>query len=233
MKYKKTNFHKHESSERGFSIIELFVALAVVAIVTTITLVGVTRARSATEFSNTTRTFQSYFERAVMDAKRRHALGSDRSKVEVIDTKTYKVSADFDQNGNVESKTVTLPTGVSFEFPSGSPPKATIDWRGDIAEGSVAFKFKTSTGTVSEVKITNKGDVRIGTELPTLPTETSTPTSADVKTASALNGNAAANPDPSPTPTPTPVPYCTGNQKPEVDNCRCKAGQVLDRGKCK
>jgi type II secretory pathway pseudopilin PulG len=231
MKYDNLSNRDSFRSEAGFSVIELFMVVAIISVITVAAVIGVTRARTSTEFANTGRTFQAYVERAVSDAKRRRALGPDRAKIEVLDMKRYRVTADFDENGNVESKTIELPVGITFDYLEGKPPSATIDWRGNVDEGDVAFKIKAADGTISEIKVMNKGGVNMGTELPTLPTVSGTPISTDVKSRSSIGGPGTVGPDPSPTPVPTPLPFCIGNQSPIDTVCRCKPGQTLDSKK--
>lgn len=214
-------------------MVELLLVGVIIAIVATFAIIGVTRARSSAEFSNAARTLQAYGERAVMDAKRRHALGSERAIVEVVDTTSYKITADFNEDGNLESRTIKLPSSITFQFTAGSPPRATIDRHGNVAEGNVTFTFKSASGSLSEVKFTSSGDASIDPSSPTLPAVAGTPTSTDVKSYTILSGTGSPQLDPSPTPAPTPLPYCTSGQNPTVVLCRCQTGQIIENGKCK
>ena len=220
------------ASDRGFSLVEVLLVTTVVMILSAFALLGVTRARSAAEFSNAARTLQAYGERAVMDAKRRHALGTERAIVEVVNTTSYKITADFTEDGNLESRTINLPSSITFQFTAGSPPRATIDRHGNVAEGNVTFTFRSASGSLSEVKFTSNGDASIDQSSPTLPSVAGTPTSTDVKSFTILSGTGSPQLDPSPTPAPTPLPYCTSSQNPTVELCRCQTGQRINRGKC-
>jgi type II secretory pathway pseudopilin PulG len=218
----------------GFSIIELLVIISILAVLATFALIGIARARSSTQFSNTARVLQAYIERAVSDSKRRHALGSERARVEVLDNTSYKVTTDFNEDGLLETRIIRLPGAITFLFTAGSPPIATIDRHGNVAEGNVIFTLRSESGTVSEIKLSSIGDSVIDEQLPSLPTVTETPTSDDVKSSVWLKGDNQPNLDPSPTPAPTPLPFCTTNQKPSVDLCRCQPGRTIDdKGKCK
>lgn len=220
-------------SDRGFSLVELLLVTTIIMILGTFALLGVTRARSAAEFSNAARTLQAYGERAIMDAKKRHALGAERAIIEVIDTTSYKITADFNEDGTPESRTIRLPNSITFEFTAGSPPRATIDRHGNVAEGNVTFTFRSASGSLSEVKFTSNGDASIDGSAPTLPAVAGTPTSTDVKSYTVLPGTGVPQPDPSPTPAPTPLPYCTSSQNPTIELCRCQTGDKIDKGKCK
>ena len=218
-------------SQAGFSLIELFAVVAVIGIVATIAVIGVTRARTDTQFLNAARTLKSYIESGVSDAKRRHALGADRAKIEVLNTSSYRVTEDFNADGILEAQTVQLPSSASFVY-AGSPPSVTIDLHGNVAEGQVLIAL-TGNGRTSQITVSSLGDAGMDENAPDMPAVTSTPTSVDIKTTVALPGSTPANLDPSPSPTPTPLPYCTGTQKPINDPCRCRTGQTIDSsGKC-
>jgi hypothetical protein len=190
-------------------------------------------ARSSLQLSNAGDTLKTYLEKGISDAKRRHAQGDTRAKLQVTSAKSYQVTIDFDGDGIVETRTITLPGRISFVYNSASPPTATVDWRGNVAEGNVTFNLRSDRNQTLGIELTSAGDAIVNNGLPTLPTVSVTPTSSDVRPSSALVGNSSPNLDPSPTPTPTPLPYCAGNQLPATNNCRCRAGQTIDnKGKC-
>jgi len=217
----------------GFSLVEVLVVAAILAIVTTLALIGVNRARGSFVFSNAVGSLQSYLEKGISDARRRNARGTSRSEIAVVNANSFQVKIDFDGNGTPETRTIPLPDGVTFIY-TGTAPKATIDWRGQIAEGNVSFMLRSPTGQISEVRLTGRGDASTDAQFPTLPTVSVTPLSGDVKPTTVLVGNTAPTQSISPTPTPTPLPFCTGSQKPAENNCRCPIGKIIDKdGKCK
>jgi prepilin-type N-terminal cleavage/methylation domain-containing protein len=223
-----------QKSSPGFSILELLVVILILGILTTLTLIWLMQARSSFELSNAVGTLQSYLEYAISDAKRRNARGDKRAKIRVLSAKTYQIMMDSNGDGALDATNITLPGESQFLYDAGDPPKATIDWRGNIAEGNVTFVVKSSGGGVSEVRLTSMGDASTDSTLPVLPVVTVTPISDDVKPSAALVGNATPNPDYSPTPDPTPLPICVGEQLPDPDQCRCPAGKKIDdKGKCK
>ncbi len=232
MVIKLTN-RKHQNS-RGFSLVEVLIVVLIIGILTTFALMGIVQARSSFRFSNAVGTLQVYLEKAISDAKRRNAKGDSRATIKVLSTTSYQVKIDFDGDGNPETQTINLPEQTTFLY-GGTPPQATIDWRGYIAEGNVTFTVRSDSGQISEVKLTSKGDASTDSEFPTMPTVSVTPVSSDVKTSTVLTGNTSPNPNASPTPYPTALPFCTVNQIPATDNCRCPIGKVIDSksGKCK
>jgi prepilin-type N-terminal cleavage/methylation domain-containing protein len=224
------NFNR---SIQGFSLPEMLIVVLILAIVTTLSLMGITQAQTSFQLSNSAENLKTYLEKAFSDAKRRNAKGDVRAKVQVTSATTYQVTVDFNGDGVPETRTVSLPGKVSFVYNPLSPPVATIDWQGNVAEGNVVFNLKSSQNQTLELELSGKGDANIKTDFPTLPAVTATPNSSDVSNSTVLVGNSAPNLNPSPTPTPTPLPYCTGGQKPAIDNCRCPAGKkIKDDGKC-
>jgi prepilin-type N-terminal cleavage/methylation domain-containing protein len=229
----KVRYQLHKKSNQGFSLPELIIAVLILAIVTTLSLMGITRAQSSFQLSNGAETLKVYVEKAFSDAKRRHAQGDVRAKIQVTSTTTYQVTIDFNGDGVAENRTISLPQKVTFVYNPANPPVATIDWRGNVAEGNVVFSLKSDQNQTLELELTGNGDTNIKSEFPTLPTVGATPNSSDVSNSTVLVGNSTSDLNPSPTPTPTPLPFCSGGQKPAIDICRCPAGKIIkDDGKC-
>jgi prepilin-type N-terminal cleavage/methylation domain-containing protein len=219
----------------GFSLIELLVVASILALLTMITLLGVARARTSFRFSNAVGTLKIDLEKAISDAKRRNAKGDERPTVTVLNSKSYQLKVDFDGDNVLETQTISLPDETSFLLTTASPPpKATVDWRGYVAEGTVKFTIQSDDGQASELTLTSRGDASTDDDFPVLPSVTVTSIATDVKSATVLLGNASPNPNISPTPKPTALPVCTNGQLPAVNDCRCNTGKVIDSaGKCK
>src|SRR6266576_885046 len=67
-----TNQKTHQVRyQRGFSVPELIVILAIVSVVSAFAIMGITKARAAIRLQNSVRQFASYVERARADALRR------------------------------------------------------------------------------------------------------------------------------------------------------------------
>jgi prepilin-type N-terminal cleavage/methylation domain-containing protein len=218
-------------ASRGFSLIELLFVVALVGVVTAFAVIGVTRAKSDTQFSNAAQTFKTYVEKGVADARRRHAKGDQRAKVEVLNATSYKVTQDFDQEGTLETRTVQLPSGVRFVY-VGTPPTITIDLHGNVVEGQVIVTMTNNTGKTTAIKVSSVGDAS-REDAPDMPAVTNTPTSDDIRLTAAYPGSTPPNLDPSPTATLTPLPQCVSPSQPSNSACRCRTGQTIDAGgKC-
>ena len=59
--------------ERGFTIVQLILTIAIISIVSTFAVLGISSARASTRLSNSSRRLASYLERARGDAVRRRA----------------------------------------------------------------------------------------------------------------------------------------------------------------
>lgn len=220
-------------SEAGAGLLEVVIVVLIMAIVTTIAVLGITKVRYDFLLSTTGDALKSYLEKAGSDARRRHAQGSSRSVVQVLSPSSYQVQIDFNGDGQIDTRVINLPKEVTFSYNLASPPKATFDWRGNIEEGSATFTLKTYQNLTLQTQVTGIGDASVNENFPTLPTVSVTPTSTDIDSKAAITGTGTPNTEVSPTPVPSPLPVCAGSQKPGTDNCRCATGKVVKSdGKC-
>lgn len=221
------------STDGGFSVIELLIVMAIVLTVTGLALLSTGQARNKLQLSNNVEVLKGYIERAFTDAHKRHASGGERSIIAVSDPTHFNVTIDFDGDGVLESRSITLTDGVRFDYDPAATPTATVDWRGSVAEGSVTFRLRNIRNETVELHLSDSGDAGIDNSGTVMPAITVTPISTDVSSRVVVNGNSTPVANPSPTPTPTPLPYCTGTQLPGTNNCRCTAGKTIDStGKC-
>jgi hypothetical protein len=211
------------SNARGYSMIQLLITLAVAMIVASFAVVGITRAREHARLMSSAREFAAYVERARGDAVRRHSGAT----VATVSNNSYSVIMDFDGDGDLDTKTFTLQSGVLFTTGEKS---VSFNWRGRIDQEE-SFGFSNGRSTVS-VGVTGSGDVTFdaqffhdaslppvaytgipggyiadpspaaGNGVPPTPTPTSSPT---------------PTPNPSPTPTPTPTAYPTPTATPTAN----------------
>ena len=112
----------------GFSAIELLITATVLTIVTGLGLMGITRARAAIRLSGAAREYASYIEKARVYSIRRHADdASQRANVAInADQISYDVTMDLDGDGGMDTRTIPLPEGITFE----TIETIGFDWRG-------------------------------------------------------------------------------------------------------
>jgi Tfp pilus assembly protein FimT len=236
---RKNKANSNTRTNGGFSVVELLVTGVVLTVVTSVGVMGITRARASVRIAGAAREYGAYIEKARIHSIRSHAdEASERSRVAINDDKTsYTVTIDLDGDGVLDTKTITLPDGVEFE----TVETIAFDWRGrtwntvgTTTEGNaqVSITLKDSYETVS-IDITGSGDITINSDVfddavpnvnlnvanlastptPTPVAEIPAPTPTPVGTP-----DNTANPDPTPLPTPdlgdeipvpTPTPAAT------------------------
>ena len=237
---------KQLTGQWGFSVLEVLVTVAVITIVSAAAVIGMTRARASMRLAGTAREYASYIERARINSIRRHADDSTEwANVAINSNRTsYVVTMDTDGDGTLESRTIQLPEGLSFE----TQETIAFDWRGrtqntvggiTTSNAQVAITLRNTSGTAS-VDITGSGDVTINSQVfddsvpninlnvPDLgasagasstPASTPTPGASPSPTSypSATptpSPGASPSPTSTPTPTPTPTPSPTPNPTP-------------------
>ena len=209
----------------GFSTIELIITATVLTIVTGLGLMGITRARASMRISGAAREYATYIEKARLFSIRSHADdATDRATIKINDDKTsYDVTMDLDGDGGMDTRTIALPGGVTFE----TVETIAFDWRGRTyrtvggvteANAQVSIRLIGTNDTVS-IDVTGSGDITIDSKVfddsvPNVslnvgdlasgatPVPTATPNSSATPEASP---DAVATPDPTADPQPTPI----------------------------
>src|SRR6266550_1779200 len=180
--------------QRGFTVMQLIIILAIVSVVSAFAIMGITKARAAIRLQNSVRQFAVYVERARADALRRHGMAS----VQLLTASSYSVTMDFADAGTTTTQNFSLEKGVIFTAAMQAIP---FNWRGRTPN-EVSVGFSNSSGT-SNVNITGSGDVTIDAEI-------FHDASVPNLNLSTVPGNLIPDPSTgltsSPTPTPTPVP---------------------------
>jgi Tfp pilus assembly protein FimT len=194
----------------GFSAIELLITATVLTIVTGLGLMGITRARASVRLSGAAREYASYIEKARIHSIRNHAdEAGERANVAIDEARTsYDVTMDLDGDGDLDTRTITLPSDVTFE----TVETIAFDWRGRTwstvggvtsANAQVSIRLQGANDTVS-IDVTGSGDITIDSQV----------FDDSVPTVTLKVGDLAAGATPVPTPvsepTPeTPVPVAT------------------------
>lgn len=211
--------------ERGFTLLQMIIVMAIIAVLSMVALMGVTSARANQRRINSSRVLGSYLEKARVDSVRRRANGTDTpfSFVQILNANTYNVFLDFDGNGTPVVRSFTLDPGVRFEDENIG---ATInfDWRGRT-NGDFLLSVYNDThpdnlNYLTRVAVSGFGDVTINSDVYTPDVDTNSsninapPTPAMPTPFPTATPAATPSSSPPPTPSPTPTPSATPTPSP-------------------
>ena len=212
----KTNPRAHRLA--GFSIVELLVVGALLTVITAFGFLGITKARASVRLSGAAREFAAYVEKARIHSIRKHAdNAAQRATVAINTDKTsYDVTMDLDGNGTMDTRTISLPSGVSFD-PLDNLQSVAFDWRGrtwrtadGITEGNaqVSVRMRNTDDSIS-IDVTGSGDITIDSRV----------FDDSVPNVSLHVGDltASASPATSPSSDPTPAPSASPIVPPLAD----------------
>ena len=216
------NRSKKTKTQAGFSLMQLLITVGIVGIVSSLAFMGITSARQRIRLTNSSRMLASYIERARVDSVRRHPMNAaEMAGVEVLNGNTYRVKMDFDGDGTVDTKDITLDEGVVFAT---DPLALVFDWRGRLVDlplteikVTIAMQWGDDPSDQRVVDVTRSGDVTIDSDVylddvPNVNVIVEGMTGID--SGSTLNGN--NNPHPSPSPSPQASPTPTDSPTPDV-----------------
>lgn len=213
-------------NQEGFSLIETLIVIAIVCLLASMGVLGITRARASMRLSGAAREYATYIEKVRIFSIRRHAdTLAEAANVSINDDRTsYTVTFDFDGDGTMETRTIQLPDGVAF----GTVEAIAFDWRGRTwntvggltrEDAQVSIALTNGDDSVS-VDVTGSGDVMIDSrffddavpnvtlnvgDLSTSATPQPTPVEEAVPSGSPSPTPADTDPLPTPSPSATPV----------------------------
>src|ERR1044072_1210344 len=213
------------TQQRGFTLTQMVITLAVIAIVSTGGVLGIRTARAEFRLQNSARPFATYIEKARADSIRRHAATGQESYIETFGpgSTTYAVTMDSG-SGVIEPRNFDLEPGLSFAT---AAKRVTFDWRGRIA-GAWVFQVRSEyLDRNLPVDVSGSGDITVGEQhfpdqlippveiaevtwdVNSTPTPSATPTPDP--SATPPIGDGGVDPEATPTPSPTPTPHGNGN----------------------
>jgi type II secretory pathway pseudopilin PulG len=183
----KANRRVHDAG--GFTILQIVITVAVIAIFSTFALMTLTSTRASLRLQNSVRQLSGYLEKARLDAIRRHA----NSTVVFTSPTTYDVTLDFNGSGTTTTRSYSFENGVSVI--STPLPALTFNWRGRISSCTVTFAVQNSRGEQSWVDVSDAGDVTINSNVDVLPNASyaTVDSDTDVQSTAVVSGNAVHN----------------------------------------
>jgi type IV fimbrial biogenesis protein FimT len=163
--FTETKSENLKNGERGSTMVQLIITVAIIAIVSTFALINFRSARATIRLQNSTRQLASYMEKARLDAVRRHGTSS----VEFTSPTTYTIQMDFNNSGSPVPRTFSFEQGV--QLATSELPSVTFNWRGRAATSGAAcittFSIANSEGGQT-VDVSGAGDVTVESQQPTL-----------------------------------------------------------------
>ena len=97
--------------ERGFTIIQVVITVAIIAVVSTFGVMAIASARASFRLSGASREVAGYLEKARSSAIRLNGSAS----LTIVDANNYTITMDSDGDGTVDTRTITLQQGVFFD----------------------------------------------------------------------------------------------------------------------
>lgn len=182
-----TKTQKWSRDERGFTILQTLIALAIMGVICSFAILGLTRAKANLRLQNSVRQLSSYLEKARLDAIKRHGSSS----VVFTDTSTYVVTMDF--GSGISTRTIPFESGVSIV--SSSLPNVNFNWRGRTQSCTIWFTVQNSGGEQSWVAVSDAGDVTVNSDVDTLPTVSYATVNgtSDISTTAVVTGSSVHN----------------------------------------
>jgi Tfp pilus assembly protein FimT len=161
-----TSQERDSRGERGVTILEAVVTLAMMMVIMVFALLRITEAQQALRLDNETRQFKAYLEKARVDSIRRHAqTDAQMAKVTINSATSYTVEIDADGNGLLDKpRLIRLQPQGGITF-TGTTPPTTIryNWRGRTVDSlgqlvSIApFTLKDDNHAGSTISLSGSG----------------------------------------------------------------------------
>lgn len=155
----------------GFTTIELLIVATLLTVVTAFGVIGISKARASVRLAGAAREYASYIEKARIFSIKSHADDAgERATITINDDKSsYDVTMDLDGDGTMDTRTVSLPSGISFE----TVESIGFDWRGRTVSlvggvttpnAQVSIRLQSSDDSIS-IDVTGSGDVTIDSQV--------------------------------------------------------------------
>jgi hypothetical protein len=203
------------TQQHGFTVLQMVITIVIIAIVSSVGVLGIQRARAEFRLWNSARVFGTYVEKARADSVRRHATSDTESSIETFGpgTNTYAVTMDFG-SGTVETRTFTLDSGLNFPVIA---KKVSFNWRGRIAEAWVFQIYSAYLDYAVPIDVSGSGDITVGNQHfldQDIPDVEISAVTGDIDPDPSPTSTPAIGASPSPEETPTPTPNASPTPTP-------------------
>jgi len=184
--------HSRHGRERGISVIELLIVVAMIGVVTTFAVMQISGAQRAMRLTNSAREFMAWLEKARLDSMRRSTLNpAQMARVEITAANSYTVYIDQNGDGTLDpGRTITIPASQAVSFSGINVPQVIrFNWRGRPEDNlgnrlNLSFSLRSTTGGVDPVPInlTSAGDASLYDNINVSPVTVPATGAANVKT---------------------------------------------------
>ncbi|HEX8847391.1 MAG TPA: type II secretion system protein [Pyrinomonadaceae bacterium] len=179
---KKLNNNSYpKAGERGASVLEIIIVLAMVSIVATFAIVQIAAAQRSMRLTSAAREMMGWLEKARLDSLRRHPMsGSEMARVTITSANTYTVTIDKDGDGALDQPlTITIPgtNGAAF-YGITLPTVIRFNWRGRPVDATgnpinLSFSLRDSGGNINPINVASTGDTSLDSNLSASPVSVS------------------------------------------------------------
>ncbi len=176
------------SRQRGFSVIELLIVVAMVGTVVGYALLQIAQARQNLARTNAAREFSTYLEKARLDSLRRHPMTTAQmAQINIINSTFYSVTLDSDADGTMDApRVITLPANSGLSFNGPFPRTIMFNWRGRTVDATsnvatpAPVTISNSYGS-STINISSAGQTAFDTAITADPVSNSTAPAANFR----------------------------------------------------
>ena len=166
---------RRATNAAGFSVVDLLIVISIVGIVTSFALTTTVRAHRHLARANEIRKFAAHLEKCRLDSIRRRATtAAQMAQITIINASSYSVTMDFDGDGTIDSRVVSLPVDSALTFNGPFPRTVYFNWRGRTVDaagnvtvpGSITISNSYGANTIV---ITGAGQPSFDTPVPAAP----------------------------------------------------------------
>ena len=181
MRERNDNCHRRDSlrrGERGVSILEIVIVVAMISIVTSFAVMQIGAAQRAMRLTNSAREFLGWLEKARLDSLRRHAISNvEMASVTITSANSYTITIDQNGDGTLDpQRTITIPSTHAAHFAGLTfPTTIYYNWRGRPVDAAgnalnLSFSLTDGAGNTNPITVTSGGDATLGTGVTLSPT---------------------------------------------------------------
>ncbi len=162
-------------NERGISIVELIIVVAMIGVVTAFAVMQIGAAQRAMRVTNSARELAGWLEKTRIDSVRRHAMTSgEMANVKIATSSSYIVTIDQNGDGTLDPpRTITIPAVNNASFAGITIPTTIYyNWRGRTVDSSGnlvnhSFSLRDGSGNINPINLTSIGDTSLGSNVNT------------------------------------------------------------------